>query len=175
MSDYDPYARLDPVPAFTVRSTDIIDEEPLPTEQLDTELGGQDLSPQLSWSEAPAGTQSYAVTVFDPDAPTGSGFWHWAVYNIPASVTSLATGAGTPGSELLPKGAITLPNEYRHPEFTGAAPPAGHGTHRYYFVVHAVDVPTLDLPVGSTPAVLGFNLHFHTLGRAILMATAETS
>lgn len=175
MFDYDPYARLDPVATFTVRSADIIDEEPLPIEQLGAGLSGRDRSPQLSWSGAPTGTRSYAVTVFDPDAPTASGFWHWAVYNIPAAVTQLAAGAGTAGSALLPEGAITLPNELRLPEFTGAAPPRGSGTHRYYFVVHAVDVPRLDLPDGCTPAILGSALHRHTLGRAILMATAEAS
>jgi Raf kinase inhibitor-like YbhB/YbcL family protein len=130
VSDYDPYARLDPVASFDVRSTDIIDEEPLPTEQMAADCGGHDRSPQLSWSGAPEGTQSYAVTVFDPDAPTGSGFWHWAVYNIPASVTQLPSAAGDPDSGQLPTGAVTLPNEYRQTEYTGAAPPPGTGPHR---------------------------------------------
>jgi Raf kinase inhibitor-like YbhB/YbcL family protein len=170
--DYDPYARLDPVPAFSLTSEDITDGQPLKADQYGGDSGGQDVSPQLAWEGAPAGTKSYAVTVFDPDAPTGSGFWHWAVANLPATVTSLPAGAGSAGGRL-PQGALTLPNELRLKQFVGAAPPQGTGVHRYFVVVHAVDVPTLELDPESTPAVLGFNLHFHTLGRAILVGTGE--
>jgi hypothetical protein len=117
---------------------------------------------------------SYALTVYDPDAPTGSGFWHWAVYNIPASVTALAGNAGDPGAGLLPPGAVTLPNEVRLARFLGAAPPPGHGEHRYYFTVSALDVESLELDEGSTPAVLGFTLLGHILARAQLVGTTET-
>jgi Raf kinase inhibitor-like YbhB/YbcL family protein len=165
--DYDPYARLDPVPSFPVTSTDITHGEPLPAPVYGASAGGQDRSPHLSWSDPPAGTKSFAVTMFDPDAPTGSGFWHWAVADIPADVTSLDAG-GEP-----PAGAVVLHNELRQRGFTGATPPQGTGIHRYFVVVHAVDVPSLDLDPDITPAVLGFNLHFHTLGRAILVGTAE--
>lgn len=175
MFAYDPYTLLDQVPAFTVESDDIADGAPLPRAQYGADAGGDDRSPHLRWSGFPEGTKSFAVTCFDPDAPTGSGFWHWAVTNIPADVTELAAGAGapagSPGSEELPASALTLPNELRLAQFVGAGPPEGTGVHRYIFVVHAVDVPALDLDPQSTPAVLGFNLHFHTLGRAVLAAT----
>jgi Raf kinase inhibitor-like YbhB/YbcL family protein len=170
--DYDPYARLDPVPSFSLTSDDITDGQPLKAAQYGADAGGQDVSPQLSWSGAPAGTKSFAVTVYDPDAPTGSGFWHWAVANIPATVTSLPAGAGSQGGTL-PDGATPVLNEMRLPHFIGATPPQGTGVHRYYVVVHAVDVDHLDLDPQGTPAVLGFNLHFHTLGRAILVGTGE--
>jgi len=136
--------------------------------------GGEDRSPTLNWEGAPQGTKSYALTVYDPDAPTGSGFWHWAVYNIPASVTALAGNAGDPGAGLLPPGAVTLPNEVRLARFLGAAPPPGHGEHRYYFTVSALDVESLELDEGSTPAVLGFTLLGHILARAQLVGTTET-
>jgi Raf kinase inhibitor-like YbhB/YbcL family protein len=170
--DYDPYARLDPVPSFSLTSDDIQQGEPLKPPQYSAEAGGGDVSPQLSWSGAPAGTRSYAVTMFDPDAPTGAGYWHWAVANIPASVTSLPSGAGSAGGEL-PEGATQVLNEQRVPHFVGAEPPQGTGVHRYFVVVHAVDVERLELDPQATPAVLGFNLHFHTLGRAILVGTGE--
>lgn len=173
MADYDPYALLDPVPSFTVTSDDVEDNLPLPLPQRAPSLGGLDLSPQLSWSGFPPDTRSFAVTCFDPDAPTGSGFWHWAVFNIPADVHSLPAGAGEPHGALLPDGAVTLPNEYRLAQYSGAEPPEGTGIHRYYFVVHAVDVESLDIDAQSTPAVLGFNLHFHTLARGMLVPTAS--
>ena len=165
--DYDPYARLDAVPSFPLASEDITDRQPLPAALFGEDVGGQDRSPQLTWSDAPAGTKSFAVTMYDPDAPTGSGFWHWAVADIPASVTSLAGGASAP------EGAVVLKNELRQPGFVGANPPEGTGVHRYFVVVHAVDVESLGVDPEITPAVLGFNLHFHTLGRAILVGTAE--
>jgi Raf kinase inhibitor-like YbhB/YbcL family protein len=165
--DYDPYARLDPVPSFPLTSEDVVHGEPLPAALYGAGAGGGDRTPQLTWSDPPAGTKSFAVTVYDPDAPTGSGFWHWAVADIPASVTSLAAGAE------VPEGAVVLPNELRQRGFTGATPPQGTGVHRYFFVVHAVDVESLGVDPDSTPAVLGFNLHFHTLGRAILVGTGE--
>lgn len=170
---HDPYEIQRPVPSFTVTSTDIKDGQPLPAAQFGADAGGSDTSPQLSWSGFPPETKSFAVTVYDPDAPTASGFWHWAVFNIPASVTELPTGAGSPNSNALPQGAITLTNEMRLKSFIGAGPPEGTGVHRYFFVVHAVDVETLDIGPESTPAVLGFNLNFHSVGRAILVATGE--
>lgn len=170
--DYDPYARLDPVPCFALTSEDFVDRGPFAAAQYGAEAGGLDRSPQLTWSGAPEGTKSFAVTVFDPDAPTGSGFWHWAVADLPASVSSLPAGAGDPGGKL-PGRAVTLPNEVRLRHFVGATPPAGTGTHRYFVVVHAVDVVALDLDPDATPAVLGFHLHFHTLGRAILVGLAH--
>ena len=162
---HDPLAIFGEVPQFSLTSTDMTDGGPLRPAQYGADAGGADISPQLSWSGFPVETQSFAVTAYDPDAPTGSGFWHWAVANLPVSVTSLAAGSA------LPAGSLTLPNEQRLPSFIGAGPPPGTGTHRYQFIVHAVDVARLDLDPQSTPAVLGFNLHFHTLARAVLEAT----
>jgi Raf kinase inhibitor-like YbhB/YbcL family protein len=133
--------------------------------------GGEDVSPQLSWSGFPEETQSFAVTVYDPDAPTGSGFWHWAVANLPATVTDLPAGAGD-GSEL-PGGAVILTNDAGQRRFIGAAPPPGHGVHRYYVVVHAVGTEKLDLPDEATPAFLGFNLFQQAIARAIIHGTYE--
>ncbi|GAA1967974.1 YbhB/YbcL family Raf kinase inhibitor-like protein [Amycolatopsis minnesotensis] len=166
----DPFARLPEVPAFTLTSTGVRDGRALPAAQ----LSGGDASPQLSWSGAPAGTKSYAVTVYDPDAPTMSGFWHWAVANIPATVTSLPEGAGDDTGSGLPEPAFQLPNDARATRFAGAAPPAGHGPHRYFITVHALDVEDIAVPAGSTPAFLGFAMASHTLGRATLVGTAET-
>jgi Raf kinase inhibitor-like YbhB/YbcL family protein len=164
----DPYERFGAVPQFDVTSTDVADGGSI---ALAFRADGGDVSPQLSWSGAPEGTRSFAVTIHDPDAPTGSGFWHWAVFDIPASATGLARGAGNPGGPL-PDGARQLKNELRQVGYTGAEPPEGTGTHRYHVVVHAVDVERLELDPESTPAVLGFTLHFHTVARAVMVPTA---
>lgn len=167
---------LPEVAAFSLTSSDVADGKTLDDPQLSGAFGvpgGEDRSPQLAWSGAPEGTKSYAVTVFDPDAPTGSGFWHWAVANIPAEVTELPAGAGTPGSPELPGAAVTLANDAGMRGFLGAAPPPGHGEHRYFVTVHAVDVEALELPDGATPAFLGFNLFSHTLGRATITAVYQ--
>ena len=166
----DPLARFGEVAQFSLTSTDMTDGGPLRPAQYAADAGGADVSPRLSWSGFPSETESFALTVYDPDAPTGSGFWHWAVANLPISVTDLPINAGAAGGAL-PGSSLTLPNELRLTSFAGAGPPPGTGTHRYQFIVHAVDVPTLDLDPQSTPGVLGFNLHFHTLARAVLQAT----
>jgi Raf kinase inhibitor-like YbhB/YbcL family protein len=176
MTGNDPFARLPEAATFTVTSTTITDGAPFPAEQMSGAFGvpgGQDISPQLSWSGAPEGTKSYAVTVYDPDAPTGSGFWHWAVADIPASVTELPEGAGDDSGSGLPDGAFQLPNDARTARFIGAAPPAGHGPHRYFVVVHALGVDAIGVPAEATPAYLGFTMASHILGRAVLTVTAE--
>ncbi len=167
-----PYDDLPEVAGFDVRSNDVADGETLPRAQVSGIFGagGEDVSPHLAWSGAPTGTQSFAVTVYDPDAPTASGFWHWAVYNIAADVSELPTGAS--GSDM-PDGAVELNHDGGGPGYLGAAPPPGHGPHHYYTVVHAVDVAKLDLPAGAAPAILGFNLFSHTLGRAIIVPVYE--
>ncbi|MGY1753280.1 YbhB/YbcL family Raf kinase inhibitor-like protein [Blastococcus sp. SYSU D01042] len=172
-----PYDFLPPVPSFSVTSTDIADGEVLPMPHVSGVMGagGDDRSPQLSWSGFPEGTRSFAVTVYDPDAPTASGFWHWAVANIPADVTELPSDAGSKDAPQLPAGALQLANDGGFAGFVGAAPPAGHGPHRYFVVVHAVDTETLDVDAGTRPAVLGFNLFFHTLARATMVVTYEQS
>ena len=173
----DPYEFLAQVPSFTVTSSDVSDGAVLPMPQVSGVMGagGEDRSPQLSWSGFPEGTKSFAVTVYDPDAPTASGFWHWAVANIPASVTELPSGAGDKDSPDLPGGAVQLRNDGGFAGYVGAAPPSGHGPHRYFIVVHAVDTDALDVSADTTPAVLGFNLSFHTLARATLVATYAQS
>ncbi|QFZ73306.1 YbhB/YbcL family Raf kinase inhibitor-like protein [Streptomyces fagopyri] len=177
MSVNDHFARLPEAATFTVTSTTVTDGAAWPVEQFSGIFGvpgGKDVSPQLSWSGAPDGTESYAVTVYDPDAPTGSGFWHWAVADIPAAVTELSEGAGDDTGSGLPEGAFQLPNDARAARFIGAAPPAGHGPHRYFVVVHALGVASVGVSADTTPAVLGFTMAGHILGRAVLMVTAET-
>ncbi|WP_460801044.1 YbhB/YbcL family Raf kinase inhibitor-like protein [Microbacterium sp. GXF6406] len=174
MFSFDPYAELAelrPVAPLQLTSPDFRAGSPLPLFAWSADRGGEDRAPALEWSQPPAGTKSIAVSCFDPDAPTGSGFWHWAAYDLPAGTMSLRGGDGTTAS--LPGGAKVLPNEARLERFIGAAPPAGTGVHRYFFVVDALDVPALDIPPGSTPAVLGFNRHFHTLARGVLVGTAD--
>jgi len=177
VSANDPFARLPEAAVFTVTSTTVTDGAAFSHEQFSGIFGvpgGKDVSPQLSWSGAPKGTKSYAVTVYDPDAPTGSGFWHWAVADIPATVTELPEGAGDDTGSGLPEGAVQLPNDARAARFVGAAPPAGHGPHRYVVVVHALGVESIGVAADATPAVLGFTMAGHILGRAVLTATAET-
>jgi len=176
MTGNDFFARLPEVPWFTVTSTDVADGEPWPAASMSAAFGvpgGEDRSPALSWSGAPGETQSYAVTVHDPDAPTGSGFWHWAVADIPASATELPAGAGDEDGSGLPEGSYQLRNDAGSRRFVGAAPPAGHGAHRYFVVVHALDVAHLGVPEDATPAYLGFNISSHILARAVIIPTAE--
>jgi Raf kinase inhibitor-like YbhB/YbcL family protein len=172
----DPFAGLPEVPTFIVTSTTLTDGGTMPPASMSGIFGvpgGEDVSPHLLWSGAPPETKSYAVTAYDPDAPTGSGFWHWAVVDIPAHVTELPAGAGGEDGVGIP-GAFQLANDAGSVRFIGAAPPSGHGAHRYFFVVHALDVESLGIPTGATPAFLGFNIFSHVLGRAVLMVTAET-
>ncbi len=128
-------------PSFTLTSESVTDGQPLANDQVSGIMGagGSDVSPQLSWSGFPEETRSFAVTVYDPDAPTASGFWHWAVANLPATVTDLPAGVGDGSSSGLPGDAITLANDAGLKRFIGAAPPPGHGVHRYFIAVHAVE------------------------------------
>lgn len=130
---------------------------------------GANLSPELSWSGTPAGTQSFAVTCFDPDAPTGSGFWHWVVANIPAAVTSLPLGAGTPGAGKLPAGALEVRTDFGKPGYGGPCPPPGMNIHRYIFTVHAVSLKELPVTADTSAAIVGFYLNFNTLEKASLI------
>jgi len=164
-----PYDLLPARPSFTVTSDDVTDGRPLASDQVAAE---GNTSPQLSWSGAPDGTTSYVVTCFDPDAPTPCGFWHWALVDLPADVTSLDTGAGS-GSAPLPDGAFMLRNDGGEAAFMGAAPPPNDQPHRYFFVVHAVGEETLGIDADASNALMSFNLAFKTLGRAILHGTHQ--
>ncbi|KQB85579.1 YbhB/YbcL family Raf kinase inhibitor-like protein [Corynebacterium oculi] len=158
----DPYAPLKDLPEFPLRSQDFEDGQRLP----DALAAPTSRSPHLAWADLPEGTKSLAITCFDPDAPTAAGFWHWAVCNIPADVSEIANG------ETL-DAALTLVGDSGQRAYYGPQPPEGHGPHRYLFAVHAVDVESLDIDASASPTVLGFQLYFHSLGRAVLWGWYE--
>ena len=166
-----PYDFLPSVPSFRVTSNDVAEGQQLPDAQVYNGMGlsGGNISPQLSWADYPPTTQSFAVTCFDPDAPTGSGFWHWVLFDIAVENTSLPTGAGSGMLAGLPQGAVHARNDYGTKDFGGAAPPPGDPPHRYVFAVHAVDAAKLGADGDASPAVVGFNLRFHTVGRGLLI------
>ena len=132
---------------------------------------GENKSPVLQWSGAPAGTKSFAVTVYDPDAPTGSGWWHWSVINLPADVTSLPADAGAAGGAKLPKGASHIRIDYGVAAWGGMCPPAGDKPHRYIFTVHALKTDKLELPADATAALAGYMINANALGKASFTAT----
>ena len=166
----DPHDLLPPAPAFSVESDDVQDGQPLAAVHAHDSAGGENVSPHLRWSGFPEETKGFAVTCYDPDAPTGSGFWHWVLFNIPASTTELPTGAS---SDALPEGAVEARNDYGELGYGGAAPPGGDIAHRYVYTVFAVDAETLDIPKEASPAYVGFNLTFHTLARAAIRPTYQ--
>ncbi|MBV1700317.1 MAG: YbhB/YbcL family Raf kinase inhibitor-like protein [Hyphomicrobiales bacterium] len=128
---------------------------------------GENISPQVGWKNAPEGTQSFALMVHDPDAPTGgAGFWHWVVVNIPASTSQLPEGAGAMGGEGLPAGAAMIPTDYGIAAYGGPCPPVGDAPHHYNFTVYALKVPKLDLPANATASLTGFMIHMNMLGKA---------
>jgi len=150
---------------LTVTSGEVLPGKIIAEEQVFKGFGctGGNISPSISWSGAPAATKSFAVTAYDPDAPTGSGFWHWVVFNIPANVTSLPKGAGDVSKNLMPAGAVQSRTDFGVPGWGGPCPPQGDKPHHYVFRVFAVDVDHLDLNSDTSAAIVGFMLHFHTL------------
>lgn len=169
---FDPYDPLPKLPEITLTSQDFNDGDRLPDRSVIHELGGQDETPQLSWTNIPEGTETFALTCLDPDAPTAAGFWHLSMFNIPATVTSLPGGAitwdvvdweafGVTGPA---QGPVVVGNSRNVAGYTGSRPPVGHGDHRYMFVVHAVNT-TLELGQDATPDQVGFNLFMHAIGR----------
>jgi hypothetical protein len=157
---------------FTVHAPDFGNGSTIPMVHVFNQFGctGGDQSPALSWSGEPAGTKSFAITIFDPDAPTGSGWWHWTVFNIPASVHSLPENAGAADSTLLPAGAVQGRTDFGFSHYGGPCPPVGDRPHRYFVTVYAVKVPKLPgLDAQSAGADVGFALHFNTLAKAQTM------
>jgi Raf kinase inhibitor-like YbhB/YbcL family protein len=164
------FAFFPEVPSFELTSRDVADAQTLSNDQVADIMGyaGMNKSPQLSWHGFPDETQGFAVTIHDPDAPTGSGFWHWIVLDLAKGVTELPTGAGSSGGGL-PEGAMQLRNDAGTIGYVGAAPPPGDAPHRYVVVVHALDIANLEVPHDAAPAIAGFNLRFHTIARAQLV------
>lgn len=166
-----PFEAMPAAGEFTLVSNDFSDGDVLPMAHVFTGAGGANLSPHLSWSGFPAQTKSFAVTVFDPDAPTLSGWWHWLVTDLPADCTELPTGAGDSVGSGLPPGARQFGNDYGTRDFGGAGPPPGDHPHRYLVTVYALDTDSLELPDDVPSAVASFTINAHTLARAHLMAT----
>lgn len=150
---------------FKLSSKTIAPESTLTNAQVFKGFGceGDNISPQLSWTAGPEGTKSYALTVYDPDAPTGSGWWHWVVYNIPADVTELKTGVGTADGKLLPAGTQQGRTDFGAKGFGGACPPPGDKPHRYIFTIHALKTDKISVPEDATAALIGFMLNANRL------------
>jgi len=127
---------------------------------------GDNMSPAFSWVHPPAGTKSFALTLFDPDAPTGSGWWHWVCFDIPAHIAELPKGAGNPAMGLMPDGAVQSLNDYKTYGYGGPCPPEGHGIHQYIFTLYALDMETLGLDKEINPAVVGFNINAHVIEKS---------
>jgi Raf kinase inhibitor-like YbhB/YbcL family protein len=165
-------ALLPTVYGFELTSTDIQAGKPMPKSQeyLGFDCDGDNISPQLAWRDAPIGTKSFAVTAFDPDAPTGSGWWHWVAYNIPAEIHELPTGAGTPSADPAVAGMVQHRTDFGSPGFGGACPPKGDKAHRYQFKVFALNVERLEIAPESSAAMVGFMLNAHRLGVAEIEA-----
>lgn len=157
---------------FTLSSPQIKPGGRIDDEQVFNGFGcqGGNVSPALNWKDAPVGTKSFAVTVYDPDAPTGSGWWHWVIFNIPANASGLARNAGSPETGLVPAGSVQSRTDFGKPGFGGPCPPAGDKPHRYQFVVHALKTDKLPLDENAPAAMVGFYLHQNLLKRAVLNA-----
>lgn len=158
------------VQALELSSTDIANGKTLDGAQVYQGFGctGGNVSPALSWSNVPAGTKSFAITAYDPDAPTGSGWWHWTAYDLPASLRTLPAGAGKLGG--LPGGAKQGRNDYGSNDFGGACPPQGDKPHRYIFTVFALKVDRLEVPADASAALIGYMLNANKLATASLTA-----
>ncbi len=155
---------------FTLKSTDISGQ--LSQDQVFSGFGcvGKNISPELNWQNAPKSTKSYAITVYDPDAPTGSGWWHWVVFDIPNSYTSIKAGAGNLQNNLAPKGSVQSITDFGSTGYGGACPPSGDKPHQYIFTIYALDVEKLGVDAKSSPAMVGFFLNQHAIAKASLIA-----
>ena len=155
---------------FTLSSHDITSGEMMKKAQEFKGFGcsGGDLSPHLKWSNSPQGTKSFAITAYDPDAPTGSGWWHWQVVNIPVTVSEIPTGAGSTTNNAMPTGSVQIDNDYGSASFGGACPPAGHGVHHYRFKIHALSVEKIELPASTSGALAGYMINANTIESSII-------
>ena len=153
-------------PPLRVTSQLFTEGQTIPASAAHTWVGGQNISPDLSWDAPPAGTKSLAVTSYDPDAPTTVGFTHWVLFNLPPDIRTLGAGVGAPGKA--PKGAITGLNDWGDNAYLGMAPPPGDPPHRYQFTVYALDVPTLDLGANTSYAKFRFLIRGHVLAQGTL-------
>jgi len=158
---------------FTLHSPDVKPNAPMHEAQAykGFDCDGGNVSPALAWKNPPAGTKSYAITVYDPDAPTGSGWWLWVMFNIPATITSLPTGAGNPAAGKAPPGVVQSVTDYGHPGYGGPCPPKGDRPHHYIFTVHALKIDKVDLDDKAMPALVGFMLHSNRIDKATFTAT----
>ena len=155
------------VTSKSFKDGDYLDSDHILSETYGFGCAGGNQSPQLSWSGAPEGAKSFALSCFDPDAPTGSGFWHWVAVNIPSSVSELAQGAGSGGG--MPDGSLQTRTDFGAPGYGGPCAPEGDHPHRYIFTLHAVGLETLPVEADTSAAVIGFLLHFNTIEKAALM------
>lgn len=155
---------------LTLTSSDLTGQLTLKQEFDGFGCKGENLSPELTWADVPKGTKSLALTVYDPDAPTGSGWWHWVVFDIPADVRSLPAGAGDLEKAGMPKGAVQSITDFGKAGFGGACPPVGDKAHRYLFTIYALDIDTLGLSEDARPALVGFMINSHTIQKASLIA-----
>jgi len=159
--------------SFTLESDELEGQLSVNQEFNSFGCSGKNMSPQLQWKDAPKGTKSFAITVYDPDAPTGSGWWHWLVLNIPHTTTSISSDASAQGK--LPKGALETMTDYGSETFGGACPPEGDKAHRYVFTVYALDVEKLDLNAKSDSALVGYMINKHTIQKATMMSYYQRS
>ena len=154
--------------SFTLASNTLKGQMSKAQEFDDFGCNGENISPELHWSHAPKGTKSFAITVYDPDAPTGSGWWHWLIVNIPADTDKIIANAS--GKKELPKGALETTTDYGHAGFGGACPPQGDKAHRYVFTIHALDVESLPVKSETKSAVVGFMINKHTIQKASVIS-----
>jgi len=157
---------------FTLTSTDVGEGKAIAMDQVLNGFGcsGANVSPELKWTDPPAATKSFALTVYDPDAPTGSGWWHWVVVDIPAATRELPKGVGKSGTVSLPGGARQTRTDFGSPGYGGPCPPQGNKAHRYVFTLTALDIDKLPVPDDASGALVGFNVGAHTLAKATITA-----
>lgn len=158
--------------SFTLSSDDVVQGEIMNKAQEFSGFGcsGEDKSPHLKWLNAPEGAKSFAITAYDPDAPTGSGWWHWQVVNIPVSVSEVLSNAGATSNKNAPAGSMQIKNDYGARGFGGACPPLGHGIHHYHFTVHALSVEKLDLPIDASGALAGYMINLHSIASSSIVS-----